>query len=124
MNTLKILGICLLLLSSGCSAVSSLAKDALLDSNKGLSVDANVGQAKTEGEESVAQQANTAVTLQSKKAQTYESPVSTVVNEAGLEWWEFMIVVLLAGWAIPSPAEMLKGLIEPFRVLRRPSNHP
>lgn len=119
MSTLKTIGVCLILLNSGCSAVTELAKDSLLGGDKGLSVDANAGQAKTEGEESVAQQANTAVTLQNKKAQTYESPVSTVVNEAGLEWWELGIIILLAGWAIPSPVEMLRGLIELFRLAQR-----
>lgn len=122
-SMLKTTGVCLILLTSGCSAVGGLAADVAKDAvlggpDKGLEVNANVGQAKTEGEENVAQQANTAVTLQSKKAQTYESPVETVVNEAGLQWWELGIIILLAGWAIPSPAEMLRGLIELFRLGR------
>ena len=115
-SMLKTTGVCLILLTSGCSVLTDVAKEAVLGgADKGIDVDANVGQAKTEGEENVAQQANTAVTLQSKKAQTYESPVETVVNEAGLKWWELGIVILLAGWAIPSPAEMLRGVVTVFR---------
>lgn len=101
----------------GCTPLQSLAKDALLGTEKGIDVDANAGQAKVEGEDGVAQQANTAVSVASKKetVQTYSSPVETVVNEAGLEWWEFAIVILLAGWAIPSPSEMVKGFVGLFK---------
>lgn len=40
--------------------------------------------------------------------------VSSTVNNSGLNWWQFGAVVLLAGWAIPSPTEMVRGLIGVF----------
>jgi len=85
--------------------------------DKGIEVDANVGQARTEGEGSVAQQANTAVSVgvEEDTIETFEGPVGQVINEAGLEMHELLLVILLAGWAIPSPTEMLYGLIGAIR---------
>jgi len=76
---------------------------------KGLEVAANIGQAKTEGSDSVAQNANTAVSVGGGSKEVYEGSIEQVVNEAGLEWHELLLLVLLAGWAIPSPAEMFLG---------------
>ena len=76
---------------------------------KGLEVDANVGQAKTEGDDSVAQNANTAVSVGGGSKEVFEGSVGQVVNEAGLAIHELLLLVLLAGWAIPSPTEMLLG---------------
>jgi len=99
---------------------SKAADVALGAADDGLSVDANVGQAKTEGDSSVAQQANTAVSGQvnSEETTNYEGPVETVVNDSGFKWWELGLIVLLAGWAIPSPGEMLERTVAIFR---RPS---
>jgi len=106
------------LILSSCSAIAPLAKDMLLGgADKGIEVDANVGQARTEGEGSVAQQANTAVSVgvEEDTIETFEGPVGQVINEAGLEMHELLLVILLAGWAIPSPTEMLYGLIGAIR---------
>ncbi len=82
----------------------------------GLEVDANVGQAKTEGDDSVAQNANTAVSVAGGKSEeNFSGPVGQVVNEAGLEVHELLLLVLLAGWAIPSPTECLLGLVKALR---------
>lgn len=87
------------------------AKATGLAPQAGVEVDANVGQAKTEGDDSVAQNANTAVSVDGGKSEeNYTGPVGQVVNEAGLEWHELLLLVLLAGWAIPSPAEMFLGI--------------
>lgn len=111
------------ILSSGCSTMASLATDAVLAQDKGLSVDANVAKGDAEGEKSTAQNANTAVSVGANKEtiQSFESPVAQVVNEAGLGWKELVLIVLLAGWAIPSPAEMVKGFVDmlPGRKRRR-----
>ena len=111
--------VCILCLTlSSCSAIAPLAKDMLLGgAEKGIEVDANVGQARTEGKGSVAQQANTAVSvgLEEDTFETFEGPVGQVINEAGLEMHELLLVILLAGWAIPSPTEMLYGLISAIR---------
>ena len=96
--------------------MKSAAKATVLGPEKALEVDANVGQAKTEGAESVAQNANTAVSVVGGKSEeNFEGPVGQVVNEAGLEWHELLLLVLLAGWAIPSPAECLFGFIRGTR---------
>jgi hypothetical protein len=96
-----------------------LAKSLLLGAaeKRGIEVDANVGQARTEGEGSVAQQANTAVSVgvEEDTFETFEGPVGQVINEAGLEMHELLLIILLAGWAIPSPTEMLYGLISAIR---------
>jgi hypothetical protein len=110
----RILFLSLLLLSlTACSALDvakEVAKSAVLGPQSGLEVDANVGQAKTEGDDSVAQNANTAVSVGGGTKGVYEGAVEQVVNEAGLEWHELLLLVLLAGWAIPSPAEMFLGV--------------
>lgn len=115
---LNIAGLSLIMILSlnGCSVLGKWAADQAIDAatgaDSGVSLDANVGQAKTEGDSSVAQQANTAVALQGGKTEvTAQGPVDTIVNENGLSWWELGLIVLLAGWAIPSPAEMLRGAI-------------
>ena len=116
----RILFLSLLLLSlTACSALDvakGIAKATVLGPQSGLEVDANVGQAKTEGSDSVAQNANTAVSVAGGKTEeNFEGPVGQVVNEAGLEWHELLLLVLLAGWAIPSPTEMLLGFARTSR---------
>ena len=105
--------------TTGCSAldvVKSAAKATVLGPEKALEVDANVGQAKTEGSDSVAQNANTAVSVEGGDTkETFEGPVGQVINEAGLEIHELILLVLLAGWAIPSPTEMLLGMTRTCR---------
>lgn len=107
-------------LLSSCGTIPELVKDAVLPDGKGVDVTANVGKVESEG---VAQQGEVAVAIAPREESTYSAPIETVVNESGLSWWEFLAVVLLAGWAIPSPAEMLRGIVEavrsPFREDRR-----
>ena len=107
----------LLLFTTACSGIAGKAAElALGRPQTGLEVDANVGQAKTEGEDSVAQNANTAVSVAGGKSEeNFEGPVGQVINEAGLEIHELLLLVLLAGWAIPSPAEMVLGIARTIR---------
>lgn len=102
-----------------CSALKSLATDALLG-NKGVSVDANAGKAETT--DGVAQQANTAVAVGGTKKENYNAPIDTVVNEEGFKWWELMLIVLLAGWAIPSPSEIVRGVTTHIALLCKPKS--
>ena len=103
---------------SSCSAIAPLAKDVLLGgAQKGIAVDANAGKAETQGSDSVAQNANTAVSVDAGKRQEYGA-VDTVVNESGLPVHVLLLLVLLAGWAIPSPEEMGHGLVRLTRALR------
>ena len=95
--------------------VKNVAKSTVLGPDKALEVDANVGQAKTEGADSVAQNANTAVSVDAGSKEVFEGSVGQVVNEAGLAIHELLLLVLLAGWAIPSPAECLFGFIRGTR---------
>ena len=120
MTNLKIALLALCLTTSGCSMLAQKAGEALLGaSDKGIEANANVGKAETEGDSSVAQNANTAVSGQVNsertEEQTYQAPVEQVVNEAGLDWWVLALIVLLAGWAIPSPGEMLERTVAIFR---------
>ena len=102
----------LLLFTTACSGIAGKAAElALGRPQTGLEVDANVGQAKTEGSDSVAQNANTAVSVEGGKTEeNYTGPVGQVINESGLKPYELLLLVLLAGWAIPSPTEMLLGI--------------
>ena len=99
---------------------SLLASEALGGSQSGLDVDANVGKGEAEGDQSIAQNATTAVSGQVNETsnETFSGPVETVINEAGLEIHELVLLILLAGWAIPSPSEMLRGLRNLFSFRR------
>jgi hypothetical protein len=113
-----LLCICTTILLSSCSAIAPLAKDVLLGgAERGIEARANVGQAKTEGDDSVAQNANTAVSVDAGSSQEYGA-VDTVVNESGLPVHVLLLLVLLAGWAIPSPEEMGHGIVRITRALR------
>ena len=103
------------LVLSSCGTIPELVKDAVLPDGKGVDVTANVG--KVETEKGSAQQGETNIALTPVDEIEYQAPIDTVVNESGLEWWELAVIVLLAGWAIPSPAEMLRGIL---RFLRDP----
>lgn len=107
---------------SSCSLLQSLATDALTGSQDGLSVDANVAKGDAEGEDSVAQNANTAVSVGANRESTevFEGPVDTVINESPLGVLELIVIVLLAGWAIPSPSEMVQGTIRLFSLRKEP----
>lgn len=105
-----------LVVTSGCSLLADKALDLVGGPSSGLEVDANAGQAKTEGDDSVAQQANTAVSVAGGNTEeNFEGPIGQVINEAGLEIHELILLVLLAGWAIPSPTEMLQGFVRAVR---------
>ena len=104
---------------SSCSAVAPLAKDVLLGgAQRGIQVDANAGKAETQGDDSVAQNANTAVSVEAGRKEVFEGPVETIINENGLPMHVLLLLVLLAGWAIPSPEEMGHGVVRIIRALR------
>jgi len=118
-----LLCICMTITLASCSAIAPLAKDVLLGgAQKGISVDANAGKAETQGADSVAQNANTAVSVDAGSRQDYGA-VDTVVNESGLPFHVLLLLVLLAGWAIPSPEEMGHGVVRIVKAIRgtRPS---
>lgn len=109
----------LLTISSGCSVLAERAMALAGGPASGLAVDANVGKAEAEGDQSVSQNAATAVTGQvnDTRNETFEAPVGQIVNEAGLKTWELLLLVLLAGWAIPSPREMFQGFIDTLLII-------
>jgi len=121
MNGFAKIVIILSLSLSGCSALGGLAAKAALGGvtggSDGLSVDANVGQAKSEGDQGVTQNAATAVTAQVNDTveETFQGDVGKVIHEAGLGMPELFLLVLLAGWAIPAPREMLLGTMRTLR---------
>ena len=99
---------------SSCSVLADKALDLVGGPQSGLDVDANVGKAEAEGDQSISQNAATAVSGQVNETsnETFQGPVGQVINEASLEMHELLLLVLLAGWAIPAPKEMLQGLID------------
>ena len=111
---------------SSCGTIPDLVKDAVLPDKSGIDVNANVG--KVEVEKGSAQQGETNVAVAPVEETVYSAPIETVVNQSGLTWWEFLAVVLLAGWAIPSPAEMLESIwravLRPLGVVRRSRSEP
>ena len=98
------------------------ALDAVTGQDSGLSVDANVSSGDAKGENSVAQNGNTnvsaGVTQKKEESVAYSGPVEKVVNNEGMGMWELALLVLLAGWAIPSPSEMVKGMLRLFTIGR------
>ena len=111
--------------ASGCSAIAPLAKDVLLGgAQQGIEARANVGKAEGTGDGSVAQNANTALSVTSGQKEVFEGPVGTVINEAGMPIHILLLLVLLAGWAIPSPEEMGHGLVRIIRALTGRSTSP
>jgi hypothetical protein len=116
----KLFAVSLLVLLSSCSAMDVVkegAKAALGGAKPGLELRANLGKGEAEGDQSIAQNANTALSGQVNETsnETFEGPVGQVTNEAGLKIHELLLLVLLAGWAIPSPAEMLYGVVRATR---------
>lgn len=104
---------------SSCAALAPLAKDVLLGgAQKGIDAKANVGQARSTGDDNVAQNANTAVSVDNGTREVFEGSVGTVVNEAGMPIHLLLLLVLLAGWAIPSPEEMGHGFVRIIRAMR------
>jgi hypothetical protein len=98
-------------LLTGCSALSAF----LPSFGDGPSVDANaqIGKENTQqivgsqteagGEAQVADQANRVDGTQ-------------IINER-MPIWVWLMVALLAGWAIPSPMEMALGIVNFFRII-------
>lgn len=116
----KLFAVSLIILLSSCSAMDVVkegAKAALGGAQPGLEVRANLGKGEAEGDQSIAQNANTALSGQVNETsnETFEGPVGQVINEAGLEIHELLLLVLLAGWAIPSPAQMILGFAHVIR---------
>ena len=104
---------------TSCAALAPLAKDVLLGgAQKGIEAKANIGQARSTDDDNVAQNANTAVSLDAGTKEVFEGPVGQVVNEAGMPIHVLLLLVLLAGWAIPSPEEMGHGLVRLLRGIR------
>ena len=113
----SVLLLCLSLSLTSCSTIAPLLADAVLPNGGGVEVDANVSKGDAEGEGSVAQNGNTNVSVDATEEQTYGS-VESVVNESNLPFHVLLLMVLLAGWAIPSPEEMGHGVVRLVNALR------
>ena len=104
---------------SSCSTLAPIAKEAILGSSqRGIEVSPNVGKAETKGDDSVAQNANTAVSVDAGQSGEYNGAIEQVVNEGNMPIHVLLLIVLLAGWAIPSPEEMGHGVVRLIRALR------
>lgn len=121
MRSVQIGVIIMTLMTSGCSMLPGLAKSALTGSKPAVEASVNVSKGDAEGDGSAAQNANTAILVDTGYEGTYEGPIGTVVNEGELPIHLLIALILLAGWAIPSPSEMGRGCLNAVRVLRKSS---
>ncbi len=115
-----LIGIVLSLSLSSCSALGLLTEGAkaAIGAQPGIEARVNAGQAKTEGDDSTAMNANTAVAVSSDEEQLYQGAVGTVVNESQLPLHIVVLLGLLAGWAIRVPEEMAHGFVLVIDALR------
>ena len=118
------IGALLLILLSSCTsfggeALRQVAGAAIGERRAGIEARINAGKGEAEGDQSVAQNANTALSGQVNDTTNSDyGEVGQVVNESGLKVHELLLLVLLAGWAIPSPSEMLLSLVRVIRNAR------
>ena len=101
----------------GGEALKQVAGAAIGERTAGIQARINAGKGEAEGDQSVAQNANTALSGQVNTTSDY-GDVGKVVNESGLKLHELLLLVLLAGWAIPSPSEMLLSMVRVVRNAR------
>jgi len=101
----------------GGEALKQVAGAAIEERTAGIQARINAGKGEARGDQSVAQNANTALSGQVNTTSDY-GDVGKVVNESGLKLHELLLLVLLAGWAIPSPSEMLLSMVRVVRNAR------
>jgi hypothetical protein len=101
----------------GGEALKQVAGAAIGERTAGIQARINAGKGEARGDQSVAQNANTALSGQVNTTSDY-GDVGKVVNESGLKLHELLLIVLLAGWAIPSPSEMLLSMVRVVRNAR------
>lgn len=101
----------------GGEALKQVAGAAIGERRAAIEARINAGKGEAEGDQSVAQNANTALSGQVNTTSDY-GEVGKVVNESGLKLHELLLLVLLAGWAIPSPSEMLLSMVRVVRNAR------
>ena len=101
----------------GGEALKQVAGAAIGERTAGIQARINAGKGEAGGDQSVAQNANTALSGQVNTTSDY-GDVGKVVNESGLKLHELLLLVLLAGWAIPSPSEMLLSMVRVVRNAR------
>ena len=99
----------------GGEALKQVAGAAIGERTAGIQARINAGKGEARGDQSVAQNANTALSGQVNTSDYGD--VGKVVNESGLKLHE-LLLVLLAGWAIPSPSEMLLSMVRVVRNAR------
>ena len=103
--------------SLGGEALKQVAGAAIGERRAAIEARVNAGKGEAAGDQSVAQNANTALSGQVNTTSDY-GDVGKVVNESGLKLHELLLLVLLAGWAIPSPSEMLLSMVRVVRNAR------
>ena len=101
----------------GGEALKQVAGAAIGERRAAIEARVNAGKGEARGDQSVAQNANTALSGQVNTTSDY-GDVGKVVNESGLKLHELLLLVLLAGWAIPSPSEMLLSMVRVVRNAR------
>jgi uncharacterized protein YceK len=102
---------------SGCSALSALGS-FMPGGGDGTNVAANtqIGKENTQNG-IVGNQSNTRAEGEAQVADQANRVQGTQIINSELPEWLILMLVLLAGWAIPSPNEMVRGIINTIRMI-------
>lgn len=104
-NTLTIIILSASISLSGCGAMSAMS---MLTPGPSVGVDTEVVTGEKEESYGVTDKSQTTTT---QKAETIEN----VYHK--LPWWQWVLILLMAGWAIPTPWDMFKGMVNAVRLI-------
>lgn len=95
----------------GCETIAKTAGRAVLGaSGKGITADAEVTVGKKEEDNDV--ETEVRIGEKTQKAQTINN------NDTGPDGYIILLLVLLAGWAIPGPLATMRGIRKGWKALR------
>lgn len=110
-------GACIIAGTMGCSALSPLSA---IKPSPGIEASANVGRTASQEKSTVKLQQGGSQTAEAISNDSRVQADSVVQQSTNVPAWLILIVVLLAGWAIPSPKECVRGLFGLFKRKRAP----
>ena len=103
------------LMLSGCSTLGVIG--SFFGSDTGTEVNTNAQVGKENTQQLVGKQENIGNNAQITEADTSNKVQGTQIINEQVPFWLIVILVLLAGWAIPSPQEMARGIINLFTLI-------
>ena len=111
----QLVALLLVVTLSGCSTLGVIG--SFLGSDSGTEVNTNAQVGKENTQQLVGKQENIGDNAQITEADTSNKVQGTQIINEQVPFWLIVILVLLAGWAIPSPQEMARGIINFTRML-------